>query len=161
MYSITVSKLAFPQVGTSSRMDRQADIDQCSEPCKLETSWWVTEVSELMNGGGKWLQVFVISTLVIVSVCRWLIRLMMQVVPWHYPPPPRASPDARDRRRGRPRPLGAGRLGWAWWKSLMRDGSRMSSLFAHDLSSGPYPSQSMRYWSRPPHRLESRISLTV
>ncbi len=43
----------------------------------------------------------------------------------------------------------------------MRDGSRMSSLFAHDLSSGPYRSQSMRYWSRPPRRLESRISLTV
>ncbi len=47
-----------------------------------------------------------ISTLVIVNGCRWLIRLMMQVVP---------SPDARDRRRGWPRPLGAGRLGWAWW----------------------------------------------
>ncbi len=38
-------------------------------------------MSELMNGGGKWLQVFVISTLVIVSGCRWLIRLVMQVVP--------------------------------------------------------------------------------
>ncbi len=61
------------------------------------------------------------------------------------PPPLRASPDARDRWRGWPRPLGAGRFGWAWWKSLMRDGSRMSSLFAQDLSSGPYPSQSMRY----------------
>ncbi len=40
-----------------------------------------------LNGSGKWLQVFVISTLVIVSGCRRLIQLVRQVVPWHYPVP--------------------------------------------------------------------------
>ncbi len=66
---------------------REVGIDQRREPCNLETSRWVTEVSELMKGSGKWLQVFVISTLVIVSGCRRLIQLMRQVVPWHYPLP--------------------------------------------------------------------------
>ncbi len=63
------------------------------------------------------------------------------------PPPPGAAPDALERQWGRPRPLGAGRFGW---KSSNSMGSRMSSRTTQDRSSGPYPSQSTKYSSRPP-----------
>ncbi|XP_016397843.1 netrin receptor DCC-like, partial [Sinocyclocheilus rhinocerous] len=55
-----------------------------------------------------------------------------------------AAPDALTRRRGRPRPLGAGRLGWVRWNSSSNVGSRTLSRATQDLSSGPYPSQSTR-----------------
>ncbi len=48
-----------------------------------------------------------------------------------------------------PRP----RSGLARWKFSMSEGSRMSRAATHDLSSGPYPSQSSRYWSWPPRCL--------
>ncbi len=69
--------------------------------------------------------------------------------------------DTEDRRHGGlPLVLGAGRLGKFEWNSSIRAGSRMSSLGIHDLSSGPYPSQSTRYSSRPPRRWESKMVLT-
>ncbi len=42
----------------------------------------------------------------------------------------------------------------------MREGSRMSSDATQDRSSGPYPSQSTKYWSTVPRRLESSSSRT-
>lgn len=51
--------------------------------------------------------------------------------------------------------LGAGRLGW---NSTME--SKMSLALTHDCSSGPYPSQWMRYCRWPLCLRESRISLT-
>ncbi len=50
------------------------------------------------------------------------------------PSPLGATPGAR---RGRPRGRGAGRSGLARWNSSMRDGSKMSRVATHDLSSGP------------------------
>ncbi len=56
------------------------------------------------------------------------------------------------RRRGLPRGLGAGLSGWSLWKSVVNEGSRISSALTHDCSSGPYPSQSTRYWRNLPRR---------
>ncbi len=64
------------------------------------------------------------------------------------------------RRRGLPRGRGAGFSGCDLWNSSVRAGSRMSLALTQDLSSGPYPSQSTRYWSIPPWRRESRSYLT-
>ncbi len=64
------------------------------------------------------------------------------------------------RRRGPPRGRGAGFSGCDLWNSSVRAGSRMSLALTQDLSSGPYPSQSISYWSIPPRRRESRSSLT-
>ncbi len=71
------------------------------------------------------------------------------------PPPP---PNPTKRRRGLPRGLGAGLSGWAPWKSVVRDRSKMSSALTQDRSSGPYPSQSTKYWSTLPRRWESKTS---
>ncbi len=62
--------------------------------------------------------------------------------------------------RGLPRGRGTGLLGWLLWKSVVSDWSRMSLASTQDLTSGPYPSQSKRYYRTPPRRRESRISWT-
>ncbi len=54
--------------------------------------------------------------------------------PWQYPPPQGrllASPEDSP---------------WRWWNWSMRARSRMSRAGIQHLSSGPYPSQSTRYW---------------
>ncbi len=78
----------------------------------------------------------------------------------------RAPPDSCERlltrggkrRWGLPQGLGSGLSGWALWKSVVRDGSKMSSALTQDRSFGPYPSQFTRYWSTLPRRRESRTS---
>ncbi len=59
--------------------------------------------------------------------------------------------------RGLPRGLWAGLSGW---KSVVREGSRISSALTQDRSSGLYPSQSTIYWIILPRRRESRSSRT-
>ncbi len=62
------------------------------QPCDLETSRRVTEVSELMKGRGEWLQVCSINDKWDqVRACAVIGKGVGQADPWHYPPPEGAT----------------------------------------------------------------------
>lgn len=61
--------------------------------------------------------------------------------------------------QGWPLGLGAERLGWDWWNSLMSVESKMLYASTLDCFSGLYPSQSTRYCMCPPIRRQLRLWL--
>ncbi len=65
-------------------------------------------------------------------------------------PPPGAAPDVLEQRRGAATASGCRTIRKRLWNSVNSVGSISSSRATQDLSSGPYPSQSMRHTSRPP-----------
>lgn len=75
------------------------------------------------------------------------------------PTPPRTPPGVLQHRL--PLVRGAGRPGWARWKSSVSEGSRISAASTQERSSGPYPSQSTRYWKRDLTCLEFKSILTL